>query len=630
MVYRSPFTLRISGRGSLERLLNGAERNERCEPVSGWCARTPHPDSPLVARPVHSPHGGAMSGSHEPGRSGSVVADPLAPTRDAGAAARGARDRALVELAGQAVWIADPAGHLIDPGTWPLFTGQPAGDALGHGGMGWLDVVHPDDRERVLGQWREALARRLDRLEHIARVRRERAADLVEWREVLLRAAPVIEAGGTIREWVVLVTDVGDRDAVLARAGAGEARFRALAETLPQAVWIATSQGELVYVNRRFEQVTGRSADEIVGEGWLAVLHPDDRARSVETWERVMHALQPYEMEHRVIGADGDYHWALSLALPLRDHAGAVTQWIGTTTDIDERKRAEEERERLLDAELEARLESERQRGKAERARGAAEVARREAESARRTAEQANAAKGQFLAAMSHELRTPLNAIAGYAQILDMGLAGPVTGEQHEALERIARAEQHLLTIINDILQFAKLEPGQSQLELTDVPVAEICDHVATLVARDVAAKGLAFSLRMREPTTPHGAPLLVRGDRARITQILHDLVENAAKYTEAGGRVEIDARAADSDVLVRVRDTGRGIPADRLEAIFEPFVQIADAQAGREGVGLGLALSRDLARRMGGDISVESTEGRGSTFTLRLPRARVDQDLRT
>jgi PAS domain S-box-containing protein len=566
-----------------------------------------------------------MPGAHEPGHSGSVVTGPSGRARE-GVSALHARERMAVELAGQALWIADVAGRLVEPGTWPLFTGQSADDALARHGTGWLDAVHPDDRERLRAQWQECLSRRLGRLEYLARVRRERAADLIEWREALFRAAPVTDAGGATREWVMVVTDVGDRDAVLARAGASEARFRALAETLPQAVWIATAEGELVYVNRRFEDVTGLSADEIVGEGWMALLHPDDRAPSLQTWERAVQALQPFEIEHRIIGVDGHYHWMLSLALPLRDPAGAVTQWVGTATDIDERKRAEEERERLLDAELEARLESERQRAKAERARGAAEVARREAESARRTAEQANAAKDQFLAAMSHELRTPLNAIAGYAQILDMGLAGPVTGEQHEALERIARAEQHLLAIINDILQFAKLESGQAQLDVADVPVAELCEQVSALVARDVAAKRLAYACRVREPAPPEG-PLVVRGDRARLRQILHDLVENAVKYTESAGRVDVEAFAEGEHVLVHVRDTGRGIPADRLEAVFEPFVQIADLRAGREGVGLGLALGRDLARRMGGDITVESTVGRGSTFTLRLPRPHGDAE---
>jgi signal transduction histidine kinase len=246
-------------------------------------------------------------------------------------------------------------------------------------------------------------------------------------------------------------------------------------------------------------------------------------------------------------------------------------------------------------------------------------LARREVEAARAAAEQANQAKTDFLATMSHELRTPLNAIAGYTELLEIGIHGPVTSEQRDALLRIQRSQRHLLGLINDVLNFAKLEAGHVEFAVADVRVCDVVDALEPLVAPQLRARALRYD---RTGCRDDGARTVqARADAEKLQQVLVNLLSNAIKFTAPGGQVAVRCHAEGDRVQVRVEDTGIGIAPDRLEHVFDPFVQVdRRLNAPHEGTGLGLAISRDLARGMGGDLTVESTLGVGSTFTLTLP----------
>ena len=241
----------------------------------------------------------------------------------------------------------------------------------------------------------------------------------------------------------------------------------------------------------------------------------------------------------------------------------------------------------------------------------------RAAERARADAEAANQAKSDFLATMSHELRTPLNAIAGYTELLEMELRGPITDEQRDDLRRIRRSQRHLLALVNDVLNFARLDTGYLNYEIVPVSVADTLGAVEAMIAPQMRAKGLAYELRSPVDT------LMVAADHEKLQQILVNLLSNALKFTPTGGRIDLDCSTNDESVLVTVTDNGRGIPADKLEVIFEPFVQVERALTREtEGSGLGLAISRQLARAMHGELTVTSELGMGSVFTLTLPRA--------
>jgi signal transduction histidine kinase len=246
-----------------------------------------------------------------------------------------------------------------------------------------------------------------------------------------------------------------------------------------------------------------------------------------------------------------------------------------------------------------------------------ARAARSEAEAARLAAEHANDVKAQFLAAMSHELRTPLNAIGGYVDLLELGIRGPVNEAQREDLDRIRRNQRHLLGLINNVLNFAKIEAGHVEYHIAETPLHTVLEAMYSLVGPQLTARSLEYEYRPCPPS------LVVHADAEKVQQVLINLLSNAIKFTDPGGRITLDYTATDEMAGVRVIDTGLGIPRAKLEAIFEPFVQVDQAFTREgQGTGLGLSISRDLARAMGGDITVESVLGEGAIFTLWLPRA--------
>ncbi len=248
-----------------------------------------------------------------------------------------------------------------------------------------------------------------------------------------------------------------------------------------------------------------------------------------------------------------------------------------------------------------------------------------ELEKARDEAAAASKAKSEFLATMSHELRTPLNAIAGHVQLIELGIYGAVTDEQRAALDRIDRSQRHLLGLINDILNLARIEAGRVEYHITAVSVNDLLSDIAPMIEPQIHARALQYRVVIPSPE------IAVRADREKLQQILLNLLSNAAKFTPPEGSIEVWCGTHNDRphlAFIRVTDTGIGIAEDKLASIFEPFVQVNSGHTRpAEGTGLGLAISRDLAVGMGGELRVRSTVGKGSSFTLSLPLATRDAE---
>ena len=323
----------------------------------------------------------------------------------------------------------------------------------------------------------------------------------------------------------------------------------------------------------------------------------EDLATYLETG---IHAVQTTPLVSRsgqILGMIST-HW-LAPHHPSERELRTLDILVRQAADLMERRTAEERERRIVEDVL---------------------VARREAEDARARADQASKAKSDFLATMSHELRTPLNAIAGYVQLMQLGVPEPAPKSHQQYLSRIQRSQAHLLGLINEVLDFTRIEAGRVDYDVVDLVAADLLASIEPLVAPQTRAKRQVYRCEPCDPT------LNARGDRDRVIQVLLNLVSNAVKFTLPGGQITLSAHALDEHtVAFRVQDTGIGVPTDKLDAIFDPFVQV-DASRTRtgQGTGLGLAISRDLTRGMNGDLTVESSVGAGSTFTLRLPRSIV------
>jgi len=353
------------------------------------------------------------------------------------------------------------------------------------------------------------------------------------------------------------------------------------------AIFALDPTGHVLSWNAGAQRFKGYTQDEIVGKHF-SVFYPAE-----DQWKPPMEldiatATGRFEEEGWRLRKDGTRFWANVVITALRGEDNTLVGFAKVTRDLTERKLAEQQK----------------------------------LEDARRVAisEEANRAKAGFLAAMSHELRTPLNAIAGYADLLLTGVGGPVTPQHREYLERIRNSQQHLLSIINDILNFSRIEAGQLEYRTEPVSLRSVIAAVVPMIEPQALAKSIEIA--WRDNPDPVAA-----ADHAKVEQILLNLLSNAVKFTPAGGSIDVSCAGKDDRVVMTVSDSGIGIAADDLAAIFQPFVQVGRSLTSpHEGTGLGLAISSDLAVAMGGRLEVESTVGKGSMFTLTLPAWQAPQ----
>jgi PAS domain S-box-containing protein len=404
---------------------------------------------------------------------------------------------------------------------------------------------------------------------------------------------PVIEDGRLValvyvnsaeaRSWtaddISLVREVAERTRTASERlynqialSASEAQFRTIANAMPQMVWSTLPDGFHDYYNERWYDFTGAVPGDTDGERWANMFHPEDRDEAWARWSRSLASGETYEVQYRLRHHSGEYRWVLGRALPVRDDGGCIIRWMGTCTDIHDQKLAENE----------LRL--------------------------------ANQRKDEFLAMLAHELRNPLAPISTAAQVMRLRYADAEYVKR--ASDIIGRQVRHMTDLVDDLLDVSRVTRGQVQMESEPVDLKTVVNNAVEQARPLVEARH--HDLFMHVASTP----AWVRGDRTRLTQAVSNLLNNAAKYTQQHGRIELDLRIEDGVATLAVRDNGSGIAPALLPHVFDLFTQgerTPDRAQG--GLGLGLALVKSIAAHHGGSVRAESGGGgQGSSFTLSLP----------
>jgi PAS domain S-box-containing protein len=376
--------------------------------------------------------------------------------------------------------------------------------------------------------------------------------------------------------------------ALLGELEESERRFRTLAMGAPVGIFRSDAQG-CTFTNQEWSRLSGLSAEDALGAGWVRAVHPDDRPRCAKLWRQALALGSEFDAEFRFLHPDGSVRWVYVRAAVVAADSGAPRERVGMTIDITARRQAEES---LL------------------RSKELAEAATR--------------AKTEFLAKMSHEIRTPMNGVLG---MLELAQETELAPDQKDYVDTARASAANLLGIINDILDVSKIETHKLELEAIPFSLRQLLDAALRSLTQLARSKGLSFELDVGL----HVVDGIV-GDALRLQQVLLNLIGNAIKFTRAGSiRVTVAQTDADEQqvkVCFSVRDTGIGIPAERLPSIFEPFTQVERVGA-MSGTGLGLTISAQLVELMGGRIRVQSAIGSGSTFhvDLSFPRAHLDAD---
>ena len=481
------------------------------------------------------------------------------------------------------IFLTDVAGKLrFANQCWCGMTGLSKEEA---GGDGWKQALHPDDRETVSETWRNRT--KLGALyasSHRYQARNGKIVDV----EVL--ANPLFDAAGAPQGYVGVVQDVTRRKAAEEQVRRSAEMFQTLCALAPVGIVLLDRRGKTTYVNQAWRELTGLSEEESTYDGWRHVIHPDDLERVHRARESAIEQGLDYQMSYRLQSPARGVVWVDTNARGIRDDQGCQAGYVAVVQDVTQHRLTAENLRR-----------------------------------AKEFAESANRAKSEFLANMSHEIRTPMNGIIG---MTELALDTELTAEQRSYLSMVKSSADALLGIINDILDFSKIEAGRMELESSVFSLHGCIEGALRPLAVRAHQKGLELSW-----TLDQNVPEFVKGDSLRLRQILINLTGNAVKFTKQGSvsvRGQVISKC-DEHVTLRmtVADTGIGIPEEKHAEIFEAFSQ-ADTSTTRQfgGTGLGLSISSRLARLMGGEITLDSSVGRGTRFyftaTFRL--ANVDE----
>ncbi len=385
-------------------------------------------------------------------------------------------------------------------------------------------------------------------------------------------------------EIIAFVRDITERKQAEKKIIESEKRYQTLARVSPVGIFRTDQVGNTTYVNETWTQIAGISFKEAMGTGWINAVHPDDREMLNINWNNAYLNQSASFADYRFVRSDGSIVWVIGQAVPERDANNNVVGYIGTITDITERKKIEDLKAAVIRAET------------------------------------ADKMKSAFLATMSHELRTPLNSIIGFTGILLQKLVGPLSDEQEKQLKMVQGSAQHLLALINDVLDISKIEAGQLTFSNDEFDIGHSIQKTVEKLRPLSDKKGLQLNYQIPE------IPVVLHADQRRTEQVVINLVNNAIKFTEEG-EIKINCVVDDGFVKTSVTDTGIGIDKDKMDSLFTPFKQIDSGLSRQyEGTGLGLSICKRLVDLMGGEIWVESEIGIGSTFSFSLPIARSEE----
>ncbi len=612
-----------------------------------------------------------------------------------------ARFRAAVGAVSSLIWTNNARGEMEaeQPG-WGSFTGQSRKE---YHGYGWAKAVHPEDAQPTLDAWNQAVAdRRIFEFEH--RVRRSDG----EWRLCSVRAVPVLDEAGEIREWVGVHTDITERKQAEEALRESEEQFKTMANTAPAMIWVTNPDATLKFISRGWHEYTGQSEIEAFGKegfGWLDAVHPEDAERAGQVFLDANARQEPFSLDYRIRRADGEYCWAIDSGRPRFDDAEHFLGYVGSVTDVHERNQAEgalRESEARLggilrrspagivqtdatgcmtlvnprwsemmgypEAELLSRnildithpssvdetaaafgrlaaggpdfqIEKAYRRKDGSILRAQSNVAairspdgeflgiiaavldiseriRTEEELRRLAAElsDANRRKNEFLATLAHELRNPLAPVRTAVAILRM--KGPAIAELQWARDVIDRQVDTMSRLVDDLMDVSRIDQGKIELRREQVELRKVVQSAVETSCPLIEEMGHELTVTL--PTDP----VMVDVDLTRMAQVFMNILTNAAKYTERGGRIDLRAEVQGSDVAVSVVDTGIGIAAQKLTTIFEMFSQVEGALSRSQGgLGIGLSLAKQLVEMHGGGVEAKSAgPGMGSEFLVRLP----------
>ncbi|EFH84028.1 PAS/PAC sensor signal transduction histidine kinase [Ktedonobacter racemifer DSM 44963] len=591
--------------------------------------------------------------------------------------------RVLAETVPQLVWTAQPDGlHEYTNQRWRDYTGF-APERV----QRWdhLQFLHPDDRARNQALWRHAL----DTGEMFECEGRLRNGQTGVYRWVLTRAMPVRDDTGQIVKWFGTCTDIEKQKRAEQQLKESRESLRVLAETVPQQVWVTRSDGQHDYMNQRWRDYTGLTHEHIQSDRWahLQFIHPDDRAGNQALWQHALDTGTMYEHEERLRnGQNGEYRWFLTRAMPMRDEGGQIVKWFGTSTDIEDQKRAEEalrqsqerasvlmnssmigisviEGEQIVDANdtflrmtgytredlragrmnvmrmtLPEHLACTRQ---AHQELTTQQSVTYEKEyvckdgsrlpvlvcgvvlkqhplqaisfvldnSARKELEQR---KDDFISMANHELKTPLTAVKLQIQLVRKRLEKHSQPEAATALARVEGPIKQLERLITELLDVSRMQAGSLEYRRERVDLDELLREVTATIHHLHPSHTILVCGSVR-------ASLV--GDRDRLGQVFTNLISNAIKYSPDAEAVEVDLSPSEDAVTVHVRDHGLGIPREQRDKIFERFYRVTDLrQRAIPGLGMGLYIVAEIVKHHEGTITVDSTVGKGSTFTVTLP----------